>query len=163
MQESALHTNPSTSYLMSALKKGGSPQGAKPSTDLSQGDKVKAILQEYGKVAILSHSTIWALSLAVTYAGFRAMGMDEIIRMLPERCGHRRSLTTAFFEFSEISDFAPSDSSFHRISDHKIDVFIMCILIADFAVLRRISTHPLVSLSSIGCQFFIIWISIRFL
>ena len=68
--------------------KGGSPPDSKSTKEVSQVDKVKAILQEYGKVAILSHSTIWALSLAVTYAGFRAMDMEAIIQMLPARCGH---------------------------------------------------------------------------
>ena len=67
----------------------GGNSDVKSSTEVSQKDKIKTILQEYGKVAILSHSTIWALSLAVTYAGFRTMDMHSLISMLPERYRNR--------------------------------------------------------------------------
>lgn len=46
-------------------------------------DRFKLIVKEYGKVALLSHSTIWAGSLAATYAVLQGMDMDVFLSMLP--------------------------------------------------------------------------------
>mmetsp|Transcript_23614 Transcript_23614/g.76903 ORF Transcript_23614/g.76903 Transcript_23614/m.76903 type:complete len:306 (-) Transcript_23614:97-1014(-) len=50
----------------------------------SQKDKFKRLMQEYGKVVLLSHSTIWGLSLMGTYAFIQSMDLTAFIELLPK-------------------------------------------------------------------------------
>ena len=69
------------------MVEGGEQQGSGRTCEkeVTTKEKIKTLLKEYGKVAFLSHSTIFTISLAVTYSVLKAMDINTIIAMLPER------------------------------------------------------------------------------
>jgi hypothetical protein len=59
------------------------PGGAQGQDGLTLKERFQIMAKDYGKVILLSHSTIWAGSLAATFVALKSMDISQFIALLP--------------------------------------------------------------------------------